>query len=443
MQEAIIMSETSNENAGGGALDSALAEAQRLLLEMRTLRAQAEEHFVAAETSRKKADSEGLFAFNAKEACEKHATTVSQIKGVVESEATTIQSNRQKCDELMAALIAGKATIDADEKTISERRKTAERDAASVEASSELCATRVQELEKAKATADEALNLTRESRDAVLQDQKQAATVKASIEALSVDAEKKVQLIEDNCSVSNKGSVNIQNLVTAAKASETELATVLEHLKKSDETASGYEALVLKITEDLEVLRKRVVALLPGATSAGLASSFNAQKERFALPQKRWLRTFIWCIGGLVLVALPSFLAALGVPILGHSADSTSSEVWRGLLMRMPIVIPLVWLAIYAGRNYMLSLRMEEEYAYKEAVSTAFEGYKREMTSIEAGDPANPSPLTRLSANVLAAIAERPGRIYEGKHSDITILTEAQIAAIEMSELAKKKIANG
>ena len=94
-------------------------------------------------------------------------------------------------------------------------------------------------------------------------------------------------------------------------------------------------------------------------------------------------------------------------------------EVLRGLTIRLPIVIPLVWLAIYAGRNYMLSLRLEEDYAYKESISVAFEGYKREMTQIGTGDAANPSPLMTLCVNVLKAISERPGRIYDGKQQDI------------------------
>jgi hypothetical protein len=88
----------------------------------------------------------------------------------------------------------------------------------------------------------------------------------------------------------------------------------------------------------------------------------------------------------------------------------------------------------------MLSLRLEEEYAYKEAVSTAFEGYKREMKDIDAGEAANPSPLTKLCTNILAAIAERPGRIYEGKNRDITIPNEMHGA---VQELAKRTIAKG
>jgi hypothetical protein len=92
-----------------------------------------------------------------------------------------------------------------------------------------------------------------------------------------------------------------------------------------------------------------------------------------------------------------------------------------------------VWLALYAGRNYMLSLRLEEEYAYKEAVSTAFEGYKRELSGIHGIDGEMQPPLNLLCANVLSAIAQRPGQIYEGKHKDITIASAA-------SEIAKKRI---
>jgi hypothetical protein len=101
-----------------------------------------------------------------------------------------------------------------------------------------------------------------------------------------------------------------------------------------------------------------------------------------------------------------------------------------------------VWLAIYAGRNYMLSLRLEEDYAYKEALSTAFEGYKREMEKITVTGDDGQSPITTLCINVLKAIAERPGRIYEGKHQDINLATEIYAVAQRGAEFSKKQIAD-
>lgn len=89
----------------------------------------------------------------------------------------------------------------------------------------------------------------------------------------------------------------------------------------------------------------------------------------------------------------------------------------------------------------MISLRLEEDYAYKEAISTAFEGYKREMEKIAAGDAVNPTPIATLCTNILRAIAERPGRIYEGKPQDINLMSEAYTLLEKGADISKKKIA--
>jgi hypothetical protein len=86
-------------------------------------------------------------------------------------------------------------------------------------------------------------------------------------------------------------------------------------------------------------------------------------------------------------------------------------------------------------------VRLEEDYAYKEAISRAFEGYKREMEKIVVGDVANPTPLMKLCMSVLSAIAERPGRIYDGKPEDITLLAELGKYAEKVEELRRRQIA--
>lgn len=418
-----------------------LAEAERLVADIAHYRAQAEEQFKAAETSRKNADSEGLFAVNAKKTCEEHATAISQIKGSAESEANTIKANKQTSDELLAALTAGKAAIDAHVKSISDQRKESEEAAKHANASREVCSARVQELEKLKAGADSTLATIAEALAAANKAQTGAESAEKSAAARQLAVDASATSVDESLTASQNALADIEKLVASAQAREADLKSVLDHLKKSDTISTSHEARVADLTSELEQLIKRVAGLLPGATSASLASSFNAQKTRFSAPQARWLKTFIWCIAGLIAVALPSFLAALGVPVPGHASDAETRDIVRSLLLRMPIVVPLVWLALYAGRNYMLSLRLEEEYAYKEAVSTAFEGYKRELQEIPAGDGKNMPPINQLCINVLTAIAERPGRIYEGKHKDITIATEAHGAAQEAARIAQANIA--
>lgn len=435
------MGEKTNDQKSELSADAAQAEAERLVAEIKQFRVQAEEQFKAAELSRKNADSEGLFAINAKKTCEDHATAISQIKGNVESEANTIKANKQTSDELLAALTTGKAAIDAQAKVISDQQKQAAEASKAIEAAGTSCSTKVQEIEKLKSTGDGVL---KEISDALAKANKaELDTEDAKKKAVdnSKDCETNANTVEETLAKSKKQYAEIDTLLKSSQTDEATLKDLFEHLKKSDSISNNHETNVAKLRDELELLIKRVDHLLPGATSASLASSFSTQKTRFSTPQKGWLKLFIGCIIGLIIIALPSFLAALGIPLLWYAPDMSLKGIARSLLLRLPIVIPLVWLAIYAGRNYMLSLRLEEEYAYKEAVSTAFEGYKRELSGIPISEGEKQTPLNQLCDNVLAAIAERPGQIYEGKHKDITIVNEAHGAANELKEIAKQNIA--
>jgi hypothetical protein len=443
------MSEPNKDATSGQPDASAIsAEAQRLLEEIKVLRAQAEAHLKDVEVTRKNADSEALLAYNAKEACEKHATTIAGVKGTVEADANTIATNKQRSDEALAAMNAAKATVDAESKAIEGRRKEIDQGAVNVDqaASSivkaaETGASRLKEIDILKESAEAALKAAAESSKLAAQATSDTESARENTQKSSTEAMALTATISEEHKTTSQRVEETQALLVLAQTAEANLQKVLEHLSKSDEIATGHEQRVDALKSELQILIARTEGLLPGATSAGLASSFNKQRSRFVGTQKQWLWTFIVCIGALVLLAFPSFLSAIGVSWFSHSTDESWNGAWRNLTLRLPIVLPVVWLAIYAGRNYMMSLRIEEDYAYKEAISTAFEGYKREMEKIAAGDGENPTPITILCTNILRAIAERPGRIYEGKQQDINLLAEIQGLAEKSSELSKKKLA--
>lgn len=122
------MTEPSQDSSEQG-LAPLLSEAQQILEQIKELRIQAEEQLKAAELARKNADSEALYAFNAKTACEGHSTAIATLKGSVEAEVNSIVTNKQKSDELMAAVNANKATVAADVASISDRRKEVDQSA--------------------------------------------------------------------------------------------------------------------------------------------------------------------------------------------------------------------------------------------------------------------------------------------------------------------------
>jgi anion-transporting ArsA/GET3 family ATPase len=143
-----------SEVAGDHNPDPIRAEAQRLLDEIKQFRTQAEEQFKAAEASRKNADSEGLFAINAKRTCEEHSTAISQLKGTVEAEVTSILTNKQKFDELNSFITANRPVVEAGVKIVSESRKEIEQASGRIKEGAENGLSRLKEIEDSKKSVD-------------------------------------------------------------------------------------------------------------------------------------------------------------------------------------------------------------------------------------------------------------------------------------------------
>src|SRR6266404_4631204 len=100
------MSEPSKNSPNEQNVAPILSEAQSLLEEIKRIKTQVDEHLKEAELARKKADSEALYAFNAKTNCESHATAIAGLKGTVEVDANSIATNKLRSDELLASVNA-------------------------------------------------------------------------------------------------------------------------------------------------------------------------------------------------------------------------------------------------------------------------------------------------------------------------------------------------
>ncbi len=172
-----------------------------------------------------------------------------------------------------------------------------------------------------------------------------------------------------------------------AQARLVEMSSLVDASKGAMTEVAEYQKTLKELQVNFREAKATIEALLPGATSSGLAVSFRDQKQRFYWPRLIWLATFIISMGTLIGPAIGG--------VTGH-VDSKNTEEWdyilKFLVQRLPIVAPFVWLAFYAGRQYSIAARMEEDYAYKEELSRAFEGYKREMGGISKRRLQNPDP---------------------------------------------------
>lgn len=361
-----------------------------------------------AHEARQRADDDASYASKAKLAAEDHSRSIAAAKGQAEADASWFTTTKQGVDQAQATINTIKAEAESAKQAIVEAVSDVERGRAAVKAAGERVDAYEVQAEKAATEASAHLRSTTTSATS-------AGTFRETASASASKVEVLLQQVAEKAELANSEALEIGVVKVAVEEAHERASALVASMAAADKKAEqvlslleAHEADLTRLKDAFTTLHARIESLLPNATSAGLATAFREQKARFEGPQRMWLATFVVTIGGL-----------LGSSLWGFPGDNTWDSMGRHFVHRLPLIAPLVWLAIYAGRHYGMALRLQEEYAYKEAVSAAFEGYKREMSTVGIA-PDGGSPLVTLCENVLRTLGQRPGRIYEGKHEDIT-----------------------
>ncbi len=216
-------------------------------------------------------------------------------------------------------------------------------------------------------------------------------------------------------------------VVVTQKEAETSAALTKGLADKAtmiETRVSDYEKRLAEIDTRCEEQLKTIDGLLRGATSAGLATAFDNRRQTFLKPNSHWQ----WIFVGALL-----FLVAIAFTGLWHIYQLEKAPEWDELarlwLSRLPIAGALIWLALHASREAALAKRLEEDYGYKAAIASCFEGFRTQMAEVDTTKSTS-SQLAKLCENTLATIASPPGRIYDA-HKLVVSPTE------ELTEVAK------
>jgi hypothetical protein len=104
---------------------------------------------------------------------------------------------------------------------------------------------------------------------------------------------------------------------------------------KLEEIESGHKA-------KYESLQNEIKSLLPDATSAGLATAYVAESVKFDDAIKVWNGVFIFSI--IIMCVMYSLLSYYSV-----SQEKTSLNIMVSFIIRLPYLLPFIWLGFYAG----------------------------------------------------------------------------------------------
>ena len=179
---------------------------------------------------------------------------------------------------------------------------------------------------------------------------------------------------------------------------------------------------LLKLESDQKLkhvaMFEQIESLLPGATSAGLASSYNALKDKFNKPIETYTRLFylsLLLLGGAALVMSIKQFEIYPKLSISFVEIAEWDLILRALLYKVPFIAPIIWLALFSTTRRSQYERLQQEYAHKEAFASSYESYKKQLQDL-SGD--SDDLQIALISKAIDAIAYNASTTLDGKHED-------------------------
>jgi hypothetical protein len=119
----------------------------------------------------------------------------------------------------------------------------------------------------------------------------------------------------------------------------------------------------------------------------------------------------------LIFIGTTAGLAFFAHDLLSVTLDQKSFLTY--LIFRITLAAPLVWLGWVSAVQYGNIVRVQEDYAFKEATSKAFQGYRDHMEhlfTVNSDEEGNAMRL--LAVETIKILAREPLRIYGHTHDD-------------------------
>ena len=182
--------------------------------------------------------------------------------------------------------------------------------------------------------------------------------------------------------------------------------------------------------EIIRLLKLKINNLLPGATSAGLASAFMDLKLESKKSAKRYTLFFglslllLFIIAGVSIIPEICYAYPNILEICKEAPDGSWLSWVRGVLAKALFILPALWFAIFTSKRRSEHQRLEQEYAHKESVSKSFEGYKTQIKELEK-ELEDEKLLPELLKTAIKAIDYNASTTLGGKHGDNPPIAEA------------------
>ena len=183
--------------------------------------------------------------------------------------------------------------------------------------------------------------------------------------------EERVKELVANIQGFERTASNARSNAEASESATKENAEALGSLLIQETERSDALAKLLKEFQNKKTI---VDETLEGASKIALANSFHLR--RTSLNRERWGWVAGFVVGIIVLVVIGVFL----VPKVIGDVALPGPQKYLEIIPHVLLLGPVVWLTWFSARKAGQTMRLAEDYGFKEAAAHAFVGYKREMS---------------------------------------------------------------
>lgn len=192
--------------------------------------------------------------------------------------------------------------------------------------------------------------------------------------------------------------------------------------------------------ERYTALNDQINSLLPGATSTGLAHAYHEMKTSFDQPIKSANYLFYGAIGTLVVLSILLSVESIGGDHIVKFVELTSWEsMLQNILLKLPVYLPVLWLAFYASKRRSEYHRLQQEYAHKEALAKSYHSYKQQIEALNSEDPEMLQSLIQRSIDTIAFNAAETLDKRHGDKSPLHEVAEKTVSTVAQTATSKSK----
>lgn len=170
-----------------------------------------------------------------------------------------------------------------------------------------------------------------------------------------------------------------------------------------------------------KTLLNEIESLIPGATTAGLASAYSELKTEAGEAVNTYSRLFYGAIALLSTISFGFFIKDFSLATLSITfLDSTDwTESLKQALQRIPIIIPIVWFTLFASKRRSEQHRLQQEYSHKEAIAKSYHAFKQQIDAL-GEDEKHKGLMLKLLNSAIESIAFNASDTLDKKHGDNT-----------------------